>query len=447
MGGCLGRTLVLLAALAAPAPSAGAPPRIAVAPVRGDESGALTRQLRSLLCAELECVRYSKVRTRGRLDFAKVEALDVAAIVVGTSAASRRTGRVLELALLRRSLHPSWKGSYPLGRGGTLRRGAAADLSADVAAELGSGRPSPAPPPVAAAPPAATEAPAPAVLPPPAPPPAEARPEPAVSVAEQPALERPAKPAAEGIPAAGRQPEAEPLAAAEAGVSLGRRTLSYQGVPAGNLALRGLEASLIASPRLRLELYPLSPLTEGVFSGLGLEADYGFSVGLTTKDPAGGADHPTSFSRLGLGLLWRIRPLASSRFALIPAVSYQRLKFTVGGTPIQGLPDADLSGVKAAVDAEIPVGGGIAILLGAGYVRWTTAADLLGDAFFPGGSAHAIEADAGVLVGLGGAFALRVLGSYSGTQYSLESTPGATYQATGATDRYLGGSATLRAQF
>lgn len=440
----LGRTAALLAALAIPVAGEGAP-RISLAPVRGDASGAVTKRLRSVLCGEYECVPYSKVRTRGKLDFAKVEAQRVEGILAGTVATSRKTGKALEVALLKRSLRPVWKRSYPLTRGGALTQDSARDLADEIGNLLAGEQPprAEAPPPVApppAAPPPPPVAPAPvAELPPVAAAPAAApppRPEPPAAA--------PAKPAQAPAP---KRAAPAPVVALEAGADLAQRTLEYQGVPAGASALRGFEATLVVSPRFRLELYPLSLATEGVFAGLGLFADYAFSVGLETKDPAGGANHPTSFSRLGGGVLWRFHPVASSRFALIPALSYQQLKFTVGGAPILGLPDADLSGWRGGIDAEIPVGDTVGILLGVGYVKWTTARDLLDDGFFAGGSAYALEAEAGVSLRLGGAFSLRLLGAYSGTRYSLEASPGGTYQATGATDQYLGGRAMLRAQF
>ena len=78
-------------------------------------------------------------------------------------------------------------------------------------------------------------------------------------------------------------------------------------------------------------------------------------------------------------------------------------------------------------------------------VKWTTARELV-EGFFPGGSAYALEANAGVSVALGGAFSLRVLLGYSGTHYALEPSPGGTYQASGATDQYLGARATVRGE-
>jgi hypothetical protein len=447
---------------------AGAAPRISIAPVRGDTRAAVTKQLGSALCSTFECVPISKLRTRGRLDFAKVRAQKVAGIVAGTVVTKKRTGgQVLEVALLTRSITPAWGRTYPLTGKGILSRDSAMDLAAEVDSRLGGGAPPPtapaapeppappAPPPALAAPPPASEVPPP---PPAAPPPvaalAEPVPEPPPVAPPPPAPERAARapPAARGETRepGGERAQAHPVVAVEAGAHVTQRKLSYEGVPSGASALRGFEANVIASPRFRLELYPAALLTEGFFAGIGLFADYGLSMGLKTKDPASGAEHSTRLTRLGGGLLWRLQLSSSSRFAIVPAVSYQQLKFTIeplAGAPIAGLPDSNLSGLKGGIGAEIPLGDAVSILLGAGYVKWTTAKDLVGGGFFPGGSAYALEAEAGFSVAFSGLLSLRILGEYSGTKYSLEPDLSGTYQATGATDRYLGGRAMLRAEF
>jgi hypothetical protein len=279
-------------------------------------------------------------------------------------------------------------------------------------------------------------------------------PEPQPVAPPSPAAERAARAPAvargEARAPGGERAKAHLVAALEAGGYVTQRKLAYEGIPSGTSALRGFEASVIASPRFHLEVYPASLLTEGFFAGIGLFADYGLSVGLKTKDPASGAEHSTSFTRLGAGLLWRLQPASSSRFALVPAVSYQQVKFKIeplAGAPIAGLPDANLSGVKGSLGAEIPLGDAVSILLGAGYVKWTTAKDLVGGGFFPGGSAYALEGEAGFSVAFSALLSLRILGEYSGTKYSLQPDASGTYQATGATDRYLGGRAMLRAEF
>lgn len=446
-----GRTGVLLAMLVAPMLATAAPARISLAPVRGDASGAVGRQVRSLLCQRHQCVPLSRLKRHGKLDFDKVEALKVAGIVAGTVAAGGRGRRALEVALLQGSLQPVWKRSYPLTSRGILSRESATDLARELESRLGGEMPPPPPEVPPPAPPEPSRAvPTPPAAVPPAPPePAPFAPAPS---APAPALAAPVPsarpPTIRAVPPAAAPPRERPrerlLGALEAGVGLGQRRLSYGGVPAGGGTPLGFEAKLVVSPHLHAELYPGSLLTEGVLAGLGLFADYDFSVGLKTQDPAGGANHPTSLRRLGAGVLWRLHPVAGSRAAIVALVSYQHLEFSVGGTLIPGLPDADLSGVKAGVEAEIPVGGAVALLLGAGYVKWRTAGDLVGDGFFPGGNAYALEAEAGISLALGGAFSLRAMGGYSVTRYSLEPVPGGIYQASSATDQYPSARATLR---
>lgn len=451
----------LLAVLGVPVPGE-ATPRISLLSIRGDANGSVRKQLGAVLCVDYECVPPSRIRTAGKIDFAKVEAQKVAGIVAGTVATARKGGQRLELALLTRSLSPVWGRIYPLTGEGILSRDSAMDLAQELATRLAARAPLEPPPPAPSAPRPARPAPprAPEVAPPvaAAPPPflpsPETRPEPRPVAPPRPADQRTTKAAAiarGGVGAPAREPATERLLAAiEAGVHLTQRTLGYQGVPSGASALRGYEANVVASPRFRLEVYPASLLTENVFAGMGLFANYGFSVGMKTNDPAGGAERPTSLVRLAAGLLWRFHPVPSSRFALVPAVSYQQSKFTIeplAGVPIKGLPDADLSGVKAGVAAEIPASDAVFILLGAGYVKWTTARDLVGDGFFPAGKAYAIEAEAGLSLPLSGLLSLRIVGEYSDTRYSLQPDPTGTYQASGAADRYLGGSVMLRARF
>lgn len=242
---------------------------------------------------------------------------------------------------------------------------------------------------------------------------------------------------------------ARPLLAVEAGASFTQRKLSYQGSPAGS-ALLGYQIDAIVSPRLRLEVYPASRLTGGALGGIGLFGQYGMAVGLKTEG-AGTAPgkHTTSFTRLQGGVMWRIHPLPSSEFAVVPAASYHQLKFTVdplNGVAVAGLPNANLSGVKGGLDLEIPLGRAFTVLLGGGYVKWLTAKDLVKGSvpFFPGGSAYAIEAEAGLSVAISGPFSVRILGEYSSTSYTLDPDPSGTYQATGAKDRYMSGRAMLR---
>jgi hypothetical protein len=233
---------------------------------------------------------------------------------------------------------------------------------------------------------------------------------------------------------------------AEAGAFLAGRRLAYQGVPAGTpSALYGYQADLIGGPWLSAGFFPAALWTDDPWlGGIGLLASYGFSVGLETQAPGGGSS-PSSFQVLRAGLLWRVRPVAGSGFALVPLVAYRMQSFTVD-PPITGLPDSSLSGVELGLGLELPIGI-VTLLAGGGYVAWIGTADMVSAAYFASGSAFALEAELGLSVRLLGPVSLRAVGTYSRTSYTLSQGSSAGYQATGATDQYLGGRVTVRGEF
>ncbi|HEY7724070.1 MAG TPA: hypothetical protein VH880_01960 [Anaeromyxobacteraceae bacterium] len=449
------RGFLALAAIAL-AGSAGAAPRIAVGPLRGDRKGALASQLSTSLCRTYECVPRSRVVTGGRPDAVKARRLRVA-ILAGT-VAQEAMGRQLTLALITRSARPQKTWKFWLTARGTLPASALSQLEDDLGAELGVAPaplpPAPRRPPPPAAPPRAV--PPPPALPP-APPPAAAAPPPAAAPAPSPPAPAPAAEAAVP-PRRPPPPPAAPRAAAparegrwllavELGLDFRQRKLSFQGVPTGN-ALLGLEASAIASPRLRVELFPLSGAASDLLAGFGVVGDYRLAVGLKTKTQGPPVEkRSTSASQLQAGIQWRIRPTASGRAAIVPGVSWVQQRYAVKPS-IAGLPDAELAGVRGSIGAEIPVGGSAAILAEGGYAKWLTAKDLVKGqpAFFPGKSAWGLDAQVGASVALSGRISLRLLLEYGLTRYSLSADPSGTYAATGGSDRYLGGRAMLRGQ-
>lgn len=434
---------------------ANAAPRISLGPIRGEGTAAVSRQLAAELCAPFECVPWKRVFTGSKPDFEKAHALGVDGILLGNVKESGGK-RLLTLALVSRSMVADRRWKLRLGKGGRVPRSAMLDLEADIVVRLRGAAPAAAPaqratPPAHAAPP--LPPPSPVAVEPPPPPPAEvaAPPTPLEPPAAQ--AERPGKPGAEPTAKPERAARKQWLVAAEAGAVATSRGLGYQGVQPSTGTLQAYHAGLVACPRLRVELFPASMLTGGVLAGLGAFADYGFSVGLKAK--VAGAppseEHSGSFTRLHAGVLWRV-PVSSSGFALVPSVAYEMLKFTIDpldGASIAGLPNANLAGWKLALNAEIPVASAVSILAGGGYVLWPTAKDLIkGDVpFFPGASAHALELEAGVSIAIGGPWSVRIFLEYASTTYALDPDPTGRYRATGATDRYVGGRAMLRAQF
>jgi hypothetical protein len=443
------RSAAVLVLLAGPV-TASAAPRIVVAHVRGDANRALSRQLSSALCRRFECVPRSLAYTGTRPDFAKARRNGVSGIVFG-AVTGRDPNRLLWLALLTTSIEPARTWSLPLRSSGLLPPRSVDAVVADVARRIGPPGPPapprevapPAPPPVP--PPAAEAAPAPPPprLPPPPPPEppsrrAEAPPPPA------PGERAPAPPAARPPPPREAPAATRPWLAVEIGGHVASRELDYSGTePAGTVTLKRLKADAIASPRARLELFPAAAATGGALAGLGAFAEYRRSVGFEVKTAS--ETRSAQVGRLGAGLLWRLPPLTSLKLGLAPAVSYERLDATVSGG-IAGLPDAHLRGFKVGSGLSIPIGSRFALLLGGGYVLWTSSGDLV-KPFFPSGSASAIEAEAGFSLALHGRFSLQLLGEYSSTSTSLDPDPTGTYRASSAADRYLGGRASVRAEF
>ncbi|HET9554497.1 MAG TPA: hypothetical protein VFP50_16150, partial [Anaeromyxobacteraceae bacterium] len=238
-----------------------------------------------------------------------------------------------------------------------------------------------------------------------------------------------------------------PFFAVEAGGFLTSRKLEYGGIGPMNGTLRGFDATSISGPRVRAELYPLGWSPWPALAGLGVFGEWGTSVDFTTGAPLGGR-LPTRFTRLDLGATWRTPPIGAPRLVLAPVVAWQRRQLEVT-PPIDGLPDADLMGVRVGLAAEAWIGSHVQLLAGAGWVDWLTARDLIKGSppFFPGGHAWAIEAEAGLGLRLFGPISLRLLGEYSQTRYTLEPDRRQTYSATSARDRYLGGRGTLRVEY
>ena len=442
---------VLALAAVAGSQVANAAPRISLGPIRGEGTAAVSKQLAAELCATFECVPWKRVYTGSKPDFKKARALGVDGILLGHVKESGGK-RTLTLALVSRSMVADQTWKLRLRKDGKLPQSTVLDVEADIGVQLRGAAPAAAPAlraaPPAEAPPPARPSPPPIVAEPPRPPPAAVPPPEPAAKTERPPRES-AEPAAEPERATRKQW----LVALEAGLLATGRSLGYEGVQPSTATLAAYDASFIACPRLRVELFPVSMLTEGVLAGFGVFADYSLSVGLkaTVAGAPPSEEHSGSFTRLYGGVLWRI-PLSSSGFALIPSVAYEMLKFTIdplNGVSIAGFPNANLAGWKVALNAEIPVASAVSILAGGGYVLWPTAKDLIeGDVpFFPSGSAHAIELEAGVSVAFGGPWSVRILFEYASTSYALDPDPTGTYSATGATDRYVGGRAMLRAEF
>ena len=415
-------------------------PRISLAGVRGDPGGAVAAALTRHLCATQECVPGARVRRAGKLDFGAVKAARVAGVLFGTVSTSVR-GKRLELALLTTSLRPQRSWTIPLDRNGRLPAKALDALADDILDELAPSSvtvqaprargPSPGPSQRLAASGGARAGP----------------PRSAPSIA---AAVPPPPPRASPDPPAPRGPSgaAERFAAVDLGMNVTQRKLSYDGVGASGAPLQ-LVADGIVCPTASVELSPFAGVEDRWYAGAAAFASYARSVALETQEPgASTVRHATTLSRIEAGAGLRFRPVASARATVLARVSYRKLTVATkpaGGVALQGLPDADLAGPSFGLDLEAPFGSRYALLAGAAYTRWLRAKDLVGAGYFADGSAWALDANAGLSIGLRSSLSLRVLLDYGRTRYSLSGA--SPYSATGATDAYVGGRALVRVVF
>lgn len=410
-----------------------ASPGLSIGPITAAGGGALARQLDAALCGA-GCEAWAKVSTRGVLDPRKAAALDVKGVLTG-SVAKKGAARVLSLSFFTGKPKAARSWTFPLDGAGLLGPGALRQLQADLRLLVGA-------PPPAARPPLSTE---PSRQAPPA---AALVPRPAPAPAPVTAPVPPTAPPDRTAPPAPARPAARPVVAAELGLLVTGRSLTYRGASPGSATLLAFDVATIASPGVRLEVFPAARSVEGPLQGLGVFVDYSRSLGVDTKAIGGAVATETTFSRLAAGLLWRTPPLSSWRVTLVPTLSYQRHGASSSPT-LAGLPDAELSGLGLALGAEAPLGDRLQVLAGLGYVSWSTAKDLVaGDpAFFPGGTASAFDVEAGVAVALGRRLSLRALLQARLIGYSLDPDPSGTYLADGAGDAYLGGRLVLRGEY
>jgi hypothetical protein len=430
--------ILLLAAAALPGLAVAQAPKLAIGGIRGDSS-AVRRQLLLELCGPYQCVAASKVTTESKPDPQKLARAGVAGYLSG--AVTGEPGEqhlTLSLATPEKAGARTWK--FRLTTDGKLRQSSLDRFTGEVGEALSTtGRP---PPSAAAQPPSK---PPPAALPPPRAPPPAAPPAAADKA-------KPLPPGAEpprGAPAAGKPHDLR--YALQAGIWLTNRHLTYSGASAADpVPLRTFDASVIAVPEIRAEVYPAAfgGAAGSVWNGIGLYAEYGHSIGLKVKPPSdvGGSDRSGALTDLALGALWRLQPLASSRFTLTPALAYRSFQVVTGGADIPGLPDTKLSGLEGRLDLAFPVTARVTLLGGGAYQQWFSAKDLVGT-FFPSGSAHGFAGEGGVDVKVTKPLSVRALLQYESVSYTLEQGTTGVFTATGAKDTYLGAHVDARLEF
>lgn len=458
--------------------TAGAAPKITIAPISGDKKSQVQSQISAVLCRTYTCVPSSRVFTKKKPDWNKIKSAQVQGLLVGGVAKAKTgKGKEAQLSWLSKPGKAAQSWSFPLTQAGKLTSSSLQTLGTDIGnlssgsgAEVAGGigavgalaggsaadtlaTTPPTTGPASSASTAGAMAAGAALAGTTAEPlPLPVTPTP-LPTGEKTLADTPVAVDA-GANQGGETTRHQWRFAADLGVDLLNRNLSYSNV-GGSSILRPYTANLFFAPTVRLSFFPIAFFSDGLFAGIGLYGDYTMSIGLKSSfaDASNTFEKGTTFNRLNAGVEWRLRFWKDSDFAIVPFASYSRQKFVTDGSPsdagFAGLPQFDLTGIKFGLRLDIPVTSGFWILVGGDYVLWNNKSLAVQDSSGGNstsftGSAKAIEADLGVRFALFGPVWLGVDFFYSSTTFTFDD--GQPQAAGSATDRYLGGSITLRVQ-
>jgi hypothetical protein len=380
--------------------------RVAVLPFSGPGAPAPRLQIVRAVCfsGDLTCVPSKLLLRQGEADWDRIRQRDVSLVVTGR-VRGPAAARVLEIEAFRADESSAFRETLPLETNGTLARDAVQELDQRVL-QLAR-RPSAERPTVERRPPA------PEPRGPPAPEPAPA----------------PLRPSARVAP--------RPLLAVEAGIDLVYRAFEYDRLESPEL-LPYRTAPFIPAPRIRVEAHPLVTSRTDALADLGVEVDFLAAIGLRTLDE-NDRTYETRFQRLDIGVKWSTRIDPGSQLLVTPVAGYRYAVFDVGlnadGQALVGVADPGYHALRGGIAAEYPLGQ-TTLFARAEYVHPLGFGGIR--TYFPEVSGAAFELEGGAGYRITGGFELRARAHYG--RYLLYFRPAATalYQASGATDDYLG---------
>ncbi len=203
--------------------------------------------------------------------------------------------------------------------------------------------------------------------------------------------------------------------------------------------LRPYEASYVSMVGGRLEFYPGVLLGVSAIDVLGVRAGYRMALGLkSAARTQPDVEYGTSWNELDVDLAGRF---VFGDAMVTAGAGFGMLNFNLdvpGSDPLsEQVHDLGYQYVRVGVDLRYNLGE-LGVLAG-GAFRYVLGTGELGDSVFPDSSAIGFDANAGVAYQV-----LRfaeLFASFQFTQFMHSLTANATYDADGATDRYLGGQA------
>lgn len=431
------RTALVLVSLSA---STAAAQRVSFPSFTGPSAASVRNQVVGAVCDTADCVAATKVTTSGKPDWKKAKKESVQFFVTG-AVAKRGKALSLDLFVFNKAGAPKARKSFPLDKNGTLSPKNLQGVMDLLSTTFGKrAAPEPTPPMDEEKPPAKEPA---RTTRPAEPPPvrAERKPEP------------PPEPEQRGEPEAppdSKNQNKPPFLVLDVGAEILNRRLEYSQVATSNL--RRYDLTLFGQLAIGAEFYPLALVRDDLLAGLGVEASIGFAPWLQSRLASIPEAFPTSTLRIDAGLRFSIAPIKTYALRIAPYVGVRSHSFTVGALPdgrrLDGLPNIALIGLRAGLAIEVPIIPRWLTLFGRfGVIPVFGSGEIISPAFFPNGSAFGLEGNAGLGVNLVSFLQIRAGFDFARYAFTFTTQPTDPYVATGATDTYIGGKASLRLTF
>ncbi|MDP1918785.1 MAG: hypothetical protein Q8L14_21230 [Myxococcales bacterium] len=409
--------------------------RIGVVPFGGPNGAVVRNQLISAVCDTADCVNSGKVTTGNKPDWKKAKKEALQFFVTGTIV-KKGKAQTLTLEVLSKPGAPKMKKTFPVAADGLAAKTLQSAIDALKGAFGSAQAPDPAPVDTT---PAVKTTPT----------------EPSKTGGSEPARVEPTKtdPAPAPDPEPARPSTAArriPFVAVEAGVDLLNRSFSYV-QPVTNLRRYGVPIFPLAMAKV--EFYPLALSRQDLLGGIGLEASFSFAPWLRSRRESTMDDlYPTSTMRIDAGLSWRIMPVKSLNFSLIPLLGIRSHSFTVApnamGTRLDLLPNLSYLGLKAGLGFEVGLADDFFFIFGRfAVIPVFSSGEIISAAYFPNGSNLGLDGSLGVGVALLKNLQVRAAFDFNRYGLTFKTEPTDAFVAQGAVDQYVGGTVSLRFQY
>jgi hypothetical protein len=224
-----------------------------------------------------------------------------------------------------------------------------------------------------------------------------------------------------------------PAVVGELGPEIGIRDFRYgQPVSAG---LRSYSNPAIVMGQVRLEAYPLAPMSTPILRDVGVTGTFGTSLPIDSAS-AGGASIGASWTRYEFGARLRVRlsdPPRAPWLFLDATYGDSKFNFT-GSDPLAAdAPSVEYKYGRAGADARVPFGKW-SLLAGAGY-RYIWSSGLLGQRF-PRSTTGGVDVHVGAAYRINMYFEARASAEYQAVLTNMNAQPGDRFIAGQALDQY-----------